>query len=71
MTVDGKEVAVTIILKDFDLALIELPSDSMIELTRFGNVAVLENALLTNYRHAIKCRVLNAGASLIYFSFPC
>ncbi len=71
VTVDGKEVAVTSILKEFDLALIELPSDCMTELTGFGKAAVLENALLTNYRHVIKCRVLSAGASLIYLGFPC
>ena len=68
--VDGMEVAVTTTLKDFDLALIELPTCCNIELTDFGSAALLEEAFLVNNNHVIKCRVLSAGASLLYLSFP-
>ena len=70
MEVDGMEVAVTTTLKDFDLALIELPTCCNIELTDFGSAALLEEAFLVNNNHVIKCRVLSAGASLLYLSFP-
>ena len=66
MKVDGIEVAVKSILKDFDLALIELPPDCMAEITEFGSALVLENALLANETHVIKCKVVNSGASLLY-----
>lgn len=69
--VEGKELAVKNIFKDFDLALIELPLDCKVELTSFGSAAVLENALLANDIHTIECRVLSAGTSLLYLSFPC
>lgn len=69
--VEGIEVAVTHVLKDFDLALIELPTCCNIELTDFGSAAVLEDAFLVNDNHDIKCKVLSAGASLLYLSFPC
>jgi hypothetical protein len=69
--VDGMRVVVTHVLKDFDLALIELPTCCNIELTDFGSAAVLEDAFLVNDNHVIKCRVLNAGSSLLYLSFPC
>jgi hypothetical protein len=36
--VDGMDVAVKSILKDFDLALIELPPDCMVEITEFDNL---------------------------------
>ena len=68
--VDGMEVAVKSILKDFDLALIELPPDCMVEITEFGSALVLENALLANDTHVIKCKVVNSGASLLYLGFP-
>jgi hypothetical protein len=58
-------------LKDFDLALIELPSDCMVEITEFGSALVLENAMLANDIHVIKCKVFNSGASLLYLGFPC
>jgi hypothetical protein len=69
--VDGMEAGVMITLKDFDLALIELPTCCDIELTDFGSAAILEEAFLVNDDHIIKCRVLSAGASLLYLSFPC
>ncbi len=69
--VDGMEVVVKSILKDFDLALIELSPDCMVEITRFGRAAVLDDALLANDMHVITCRVVSAGASLLYLRFPC
>ncbi len=71
MEVDGMRVPVTHVLKDFDLAFIELPTCCNIELTNFASAAVLEDAFLVNDNHVIKCRVLSAGASLLYLSFPC
>jgi len=69
VTVDGRELVVKSIFKDFDLALIELPPDCMVEITEFGSAAVLENALLANDTHVIKCKVVNSGASLLYLNF--
>ena len=71
LIVDGMKLVVTSILKDFDLALIELPPDSAVEITEFGSAAVLEQAELVNEIHVILCRVVNAGASLVYLSFDC
>jgi hypothetical protein len=68
--VDGKELVVKSIFKDFDLALIELPTDCMFEVTEFGSAAVLETATLVNDMHFKKCNVINAGASLLYLLFP-
>jgi hypothetical protein len=69
LTVDGMNVTVKKMLKEFDLALIELPSSCKVEITEFGNAVVLENASLINDTHTLKCRVTNAGASLVYLSF--
>ena len=69
--VDGKQVVVKSIYKDFDLALIELPPYCKVEITKFGNAIVLDDALLANDIHVIKCRVVSAGDSLIYLHFPC
>ena len=70
LTVDGMKLAVTRILKDYDLALIELPPDIPVEITEFGIPAVLEQAELINETHVIRCRIVNSGASLVYLSFP-
>ena len=67
--VDGLEAAVKTVVKDFDLALIELPSDCTVETTNFGKAVVLDDALLSNEMHVITCRVINAGSSLLYLSF--
>jgi hypothetical protein len=67
--VDGKELIVKSILKEFDLALIELPPYCIFEITELGRAAVLENASLVNDMHVIKCRVINAGTSLVYLNF--
>ncbi len=69
LTVDGMKLIVTRILKDYDLALIELPSDSSVEITEFSVPTVLEQAELINEIHVIQCRVVNSGASLVYLSF--
>ncbi len=51
--VDGKKVVVKIILKDLDLALIELPHDCIVEITKFGNAVVMDDAILSNDMHVI------------------
>ncbi|AKB25117.1 hypothetical protein MSMTP_1648 [Methanosarcina sp. MTP4] len=71
LLVGGRELAVSKILKAFDLALIELPPDCMFEITKLGSAAELEQALLVNDLHVIKCRVVNAGTSLLYLGFRC
>ena len=70
VTVDGRGLVVKSIFKEFDLALIELPTDYTFEITEFGSAAVLENASLVNDVHTIACRVINAGTSLLYLNFP-
>lgn len=69
LTVDGKKLAVTIMLKDYDLGLVKLPPDITFETTEFGTPAVLEQAELVNDAHVIQCRVVNAGVSLVYLAF--
>ncbi len=71
LIVDGTKLVVTSILKDFDLALIELPPDSVVEITEFGSAAELEQAVLINDIRVIRCRVVNAGASLLFLGFQC
>jgi hypothetical protein len=65
------KLSVTSILKDFDLALIELPPACMFEITELASAAELEQALLVNDIRAIRCRVVNAGTSLLYLGFQC
>lgn len=69
VTVDGREFIVKRVFKEYDLALIELPPGCKFEITEFGNAAVLENASLVNDMHTLACRVINAGASLLYLNF--
>lgn len=71
LIVDGMKLAVTRILKDFDLALIELPPECMVNITELGSASELEEAFLVNDIHVIRCRVVNAGASLLYLGFRC
>jgi len=71
LTVDGIKLAVTSILKDFDLALIELPPVCTFKITEIGSAAELEQAVLVNDIRVIKCRVVNAGASLLFLGFRC
>jgi hypothetical protein len=58
-------------LKDFDLALIKLPPECMVKITEIGSAAELEEAFLVNDTHIIRCRVVNAGVSLLYLGFRC
>jgi len=71
LIVDGMEVSVTSFLKNFDLALIELPPECLVEITELGNAAELEEAFLVNDIHLIRCRMVNAGTSLLYLGFRC
>jgi len=71
LTVDGRKLAVTSILKAFDLALVELPPVCTFEITELGSAAELEQAVLINDLHSINCRVVNAGASLLFLGFQC
>jgi len=72
ITVDGMKLAVTRVLKDNDLALIELPPDSAVEITELGSPAELELAELINDTRTIHyCRVANSGASLLFLGFQC
>lgn len=69
--VNGKEGIVRKFLEDFDVALIELPSNCAAEVTALGSAAVMEDAMLANEQHSIPCRVIRAGASLVSLLFPC
>jgi hypothetical protein len=69
VTVGKRELVVKNIFKDFDLALIKLPNGSIFEVIEFGSAEVLEAATLVNDMHVIKCKVINAGASLLYLLF--
>lgn len=71
LIVDGMRLTVTRILKDFDLALIKLPPECMVKITEIGSAAELEETFLVNDAHIIRCRVVNAGASLLYLGFRC
>lgn len=72
LIVDGKNLVVTQILKDHDLALVELPTGSEFEITEFGSPAELEPAELINDTRIIHyCRVVNSGASLLFLGFQC
>jgi hypothetical protein len=69
--VDGVEGIVSRFLKDFDIALIELPPGCAAEITKLGSAAIMEDAQLVNEQHSIPCRVIRAGASLHSLLFPC
>lgn len=72
LTVDGIRPVVTRILKDHDLALIELPPGSEVEITEFGSPAELELAeLISDTRVIHYCRVVNSGVSLLFLGFQC
>jgi len=71
LIVDGMEVAVTSVLKDLDLALVKLPSDSAVKVTELGSAVELEEAFVVNDLHVIRCKVVSAGASLLYLGFRC
>ncbi len=69
--VEGTEGILRKFLEDYDVALIELPSGCMAQVSKLGNAAVMEDAMLVNEHHRIRCRVIRAGASLLYLQFPC
>jgi hypothetical protein len=69
--VEGGDGIVRKFLEDYDVALIELSSNCVTEITELGSAAVMEDALLVNEQHSIPCRVTRAGASLLYLQFPC
>lgn len=71
LIVDGMRLTVTRILKNYDLALIKLPPECIVKITDLGSAAELEEAFLVNDTHVIRCRVINAGASLLYLGFRC
>jgi len=71
LIVDGMELTVTKVLKDFDLALIELPPASKFEITELGRAAELEQAAIVSDIRVIRCRVVNSGASLLFLGFQC
>ncbi|MGB9926791.1 MAG: serine protease [Methanosarcina sp.] len=71
LLVDGKKLTVTQLVKDFDLALVELPSDSVVEITELETPGGLEQAMLVNEIHSIRCRVVNSGVSLLFLGFQC
>ncbi len=72
LIVDGMRLVVTRVLKDHDLALIEIPPESAVEVTEFGSPAELELAELINDTRVIHyCRVVNSGASLLFLGFQC
>ncbi len=69
--VEGGEGIVKGFLDDFDIALIKLPQNCIVEFTSFGSAEVMENALLVNELHSIQCRVTRSGSSLLSLQFPC
>lgn len=69
LIVNGMEAAVTNVLKDHNLALIELPSKCPVKITEFGSATELDEAFLVNDINIVRCRVVNADASLFYLGF--
>lgn len=51
--------------------MIKLPPECIVGITELGSAAALEEAFLVNDIHIIWCRVINAGASLLYLDFRC
>ncbi len=72
LTVNGMKLVVTRTLKDHNLALIELPPGTAVEITEFGSPAELELAEIVNDTRTIHyCRIVNSGASLLFLGFQC
>ena len=69
--VEGAEGILKGFIQDYDVALIELQPGCAAEVSVLGQAAVMEEAVLVNERHSIRCRVIRAGASLLYLQFPC
>ena len=69
--VNGTEGIVKRFLDDFDVALIELTSGSMAQITELGSAAVMEDAMLLKEQRNIPCQVIRGGTSLISLLFRC
>jgi len=69
--VESQEGIVKKFLEDFDIALIELPFICQAEVTELESAVSMEDALLVNQRHRVRCRITRAGASLLFLLFPC
>ncbi len=69
--VEGAEGILRGFMEDYDVAIIELLPGCAAEFSDLGSAAVMEDAVLINERHSIRCRVIRAGASLLYLQFPC
>ena len=69
VVVDGQDSTVVHLLNDYDLALIDVPSEharlSVIGLARFGPAGLI------TYDRRIECRVVDTGRNLNRFAFPC
>ncbi|MCE8425465.1 MAG: serine protease [Candidatus Methanoperedens sp.] len=69
--VNGTDGIMKRFLDDFDIALIELTSDCMAQITELGSAALMEDAVLMNEQRNIPCRVIQGGTSLISLLFRC
>ncbi len=69
--IESTEGIIQKFVEDHDVMLIELPPCCKAETTELGSAAVMDDALLINEHHTIPCRVIRAGASLLYLQFPC
>jgi hypothetical protein len=69
VVVDGHESTVIRLFNDYDLALIEVPSEHA-TLSAIGR-ASFGPAELVTYDRRIACRVVDTGKNLNRFAFPC
>jgi len=69
--VNGTEGIVKRFLDDFDIALIELNSGCNAQITELGSAAVMEDAMMSNEKSNIPCRVIQGGTSLLSLLFRC
>jgi hypothetical protein len=69
VVVDGHDSTVIRLFNDYDLALIEVPSEHA-TLSAIGR-ACFGPAELITYERRIACRVIDTGRNLNRFAFPC
>jgi len=69
--VNGTEGIVKRFLDDFDVALIELSSGCMDQITELGSTSVMEEAMMSNEKSNIPCRIIQGGTSLLSLLFRC
>jgi hypothetical protein len=69
VAVDGHESTVIRLFNDYDLALIEVPSEHA-TLSAIGR-ASFGPAELVTYDRRIACRIIDTGRNLNRFAFPC